>query len=75
MFEAIKFDDKNYLDAKPDVMQAIEYGRFLCGLDHYKKYEEKKGRRFMMKFSRFDRAFSELDQSSALINANSSLFV
>ena len=58
-----KFNEKKYLDANPDVREAISQGKFLNGLDHYKKFGIKENRNFVKKLSRFDKVFAKLDKA------------
>jgi hypothetical protein len=36
------FNEKEYLDANPDVAVAIKEGQFVNGRDHYEKYGRKR---------------------------------
>ena len=58
-----KFNEKKYLDANPDVREAISQGKFLNGLDHYKKFGIKENRNFVKKLNRFDKVFAKLDKA------------
>jgi len=38
------FDEKNYLQANPDVEKAVQNGQFISGLDHFQRYGKSEGR-------------------------------
>ncbi|MDB5582851.1 MAG: hypothetical protein JWR80_8027 [Bradyrhizobium sp.] len=38
------FDEDRYLDARPDVLAAVQAGMFECGYDHYVKHGRSEGR-------------------------------
>ena len=56
------FDEKNYLDANPDVKKAIERGDFVDGLEHYKKFGIKEMRPLKNETSRFGKVFCKLNK-------------
>lgn len=62
MFSFSRFNEQDYLNANPDVREAIFSGHFSSGLSHYKKYGKKEGRLLVKKLSRFDKVFSKLDR-------------
>ena len=42
--EALKFDEKGYLEDYPDVLQAVKAGHFASGEDHFNRYGKSEGR-------------------------------
>jgi len=60
--ELSTFDEKKYLEANPDVAEAVAKGFFLSGLDHYKKYGIYEARP-LRAFSREDKVFELVNKS------------
>ena len=59
-----RFNEQDYLDANPDVREAVSLGHLSSGLSHYKKFGKKEGRplKFFKTLSRLDKVFYKLNK-------------